>query len=99
MEGNFGVFITPAAERLLKKLPREVGIFVRTEFPPLVSINPFIGELLSSPLDLLRSFHFSRSGQPYRIAYGVEIPKERIIVYLAWHRGGFYERLRRLLRK
>ena len=91
------VFITPAAERVVKKLPYDANVFVLKEFPRLLKENPFIGEQLSGPLSWLRSFHFSVNGKPYRSAYEVKEKESRVIIHYAGYRGGFYERLRRLL--
>lgn len=91
------VFITPAAERVVKKLPQEARHFVLEEFSTLVKKNPFIGEQLSGPLSWLRSFHFSVKGKPYRVAYEIKERELRAIIHYADYRGGFYERLRRTL--
>ena len=91
------VFITPAAERIIKKLPKGVQVFVFEDFPSLVKKNVFIGSSLSEPLSWLRSFHFHISGKLYRVAYEVDVKNKKIIIHYADYRGGFYERLRRLL--
>ena len=90
------VFITPAAERVAKKLPRQVQNFISEEFPKLVKDNPLIGGELSGPLVWLRSFHFSVDSRPYRIVYELKEKDSKIVIHYAGYRGGFYERLRRL---
>lgn len=92
------VFITPAAERVAKKLPPKVQNFIFYGFPDQVRMDPLIGQQLSGPLDWLRSFHFSMDGQPYRIAYGIEPKIRKVTIHYADYRNHFYERLRRLLR-
>ena len=58
-----------------------------------------MGILLSPPLEWLRSFHFSFEGKPYRIAYSLDFKARKIYIHYADYRGGFYERLKRALRK
>ena len=87
--------MTPAAERTIKKLPKNGSVFVLEEFPMIAKANPFIGQQLSGSLSWLRSFHFAVEGKPYRIAYSVNQKREEIIIHYAGYRGGFYERLRK----
>lgn len=94
---NWRVFITPAAERSAKKLPKEISRFVLEEFPNLVGRNPFVGDQLSGPLDWLRSFHFSSRMGPYRIAYSLDSKTNKIIIHYAGYRSGFYEKLKQAL--
>ncbi|KKW17010.1 MAG: hypothetical protein UY56_C0005G0035 [Parcubacteria group bacterium GW2011_GWA1_50_14] len=96
---DWRVFITPAAERALKKLPQEVRQFVLEGFSEKIRANPFLGDQLSGPLAWLRSFHFSSKGKPYRVVYNVESETSRVIIYYAGHRAEFYERLRKHLRE
>ncbi|TRZ95400.1 hypothetical protein D4R78_03700 [bacterium] len=91
------VFITPAAERVSKKLPKKVYEFIFNKFPNQAKENPFIGEQLSGSLSWLRSFHFSIGNQPYRIAYNLDIKSQEIFIHYAGHRNDFYERLRKSL--
>ena len=91
------VFVTPAADRVIWKLPKECSKFVLEKFPPAVRANPFIGKQLIGPLAWLRSFHFSIQGKPYRIAYCIDSARSEIIIHYAGYRGGFYERLRKHL--
>lgn len=95
---DWRVFIAPAAERAARKLPAPARAFVLEAFPRQVAADPLIGEPLTGPLAWLRSFHFSSAGKPYRIAYAVESAAARIVIHYAGYRGGFYERLRKLLR-
>jgi len=92
------VFITPAAERAVKRLPQKVRDFVLNDFLTQVKENPFIGGQLSGPLSWLRSFHFSIGGRPHRIAYELKRKELKAIIHYVDYRGGFYERLLRLLR-
>ena len=98
MKRGHAVFLTPAAERSCKKLPREVADFVFQELAGILGDDPLIGKPLSPPLAPLRSFHFSRSGQPYRAAYEIHGVSQKVIIHFIGYRGNFYERLRRLLR-
>ena len=93
------VFITPAADRVVKKLPAEARKFVENEFPSLIRQNPLAGFALASPLDWLRSFHFSADGKPYRIAYAIDTKTHKIYIHYADYRGHFYKNLRNILRK
>ena len=93
------IFITPAAERAVRKLPKEVQDFVFAQFPGIVKENPLVGELLSGPLSWLRSYHFLIKGKPYRIAYSLDYKSRKIHIHYADYRGGFYERLKQALRK
>lgn len=97
MRESWRVFITPAAERALKKLPNSVRYFVENKVPSLLKLNPFVGDQLSGPLSWLRSFHFAVSGKPYRVAYSVDAKSRKVIIHFVGYRGGFYERIRRLL--
>ena len=94
---SWRVFITPAAERSVKKLLSRVSSFVSDEFPRIVKENPFCGEPLTSQLAWLRSYHFNVSGSPYRIAYELKEKERKIVIHYVDYRGGFYDRLRRLL--
>lgn len=96
MKDGFSVFITPAAERSCKILPNEVQDFVFQELASILGKNPNIGEALVPPLEPLRSFHFNKDGQKYRVAYMVDERAKKIIIHLVGHRSGFYERLRHL---
>ena len=91
------VFITPAAERIIKKLPKEAAIFILEEFPSLIKKDVLAGSPLSGPLSQLRSFHFSIAGKPYRIAYETDTKNKKVIIHYAGYRGDLYERLRRLI--
>jgi len=97
MSREFSVFITPAAERSCKKLPRKVANFVFQELAALLGKNPLLGKPLALPLAPLRSFHFSCEGQPYRAAYEVQALSQRVVIHFVGHRGDFYIRLRRVL--
>ena len=97
MKREFFVFLTPAAERSCKKLPRPVADFVFGDLAILLRDNAFAGKPLVSPLAPMRSVHFSVGGQPYRAAYEIEELSHRVIIHFVGYRGGFYERLRRLL--
>ena len=68
MNGGVSVFLTPAAERSCKKLPRPVCDFVLNEFVALVRKNSLVGDPLTPPLQPLRRFHFKVAGQKYRVA-------------------------------
>ena len=94
---SWRVFIAPAAEKVLHKLPQPVERFVLDEFPKLVKENPFIGSQLKGDLSWIRSYHFSQGGQPYRVAYSVNRTESKIVVRYADHRGNFYDKLKRLL--
>ena len=98
MNGKYSVFVTPAAERSCRKLPQKVIRFVQDELPRTLQYNPHAGTPLAPPLQPLRSFHFSRDGQPYRAAYSVQEKETSIIIHFVGHRRDFYERLTRLLR-
>ena len=91
------VFITPAAERALKGLPRDVEHFILGEFAGIIRRNPFAGTQLSGPLAWLHSFHFTIGGQPYRVAYSIDRTASKILVHFVGHRSGFYERVRKRL--
>ncbi len=97
MKREFAVFITPAAERSCKKLPRKVADFVFQELAGMLVKNPLVGKPLAQPLASLRSFHFSCDGQPYRVAYEIQESLQKIVIHFVGHRGDFYVRLRRLL--
>ena len=91
------VFLTTSAERVLKKLPPGVSSFVSDEFPPIVKQNPLCGGSLTGPLAWLRSYHFNVGGSPYRVAYEMKEKERKIVIHYVDYRGGFYDRLRRLL--
>src|SRR3989344_1916033 len=94
---HWRVFVTPTGDRSSHKLPVKVKSFVLDEFPSQVSGNPLIGEPLHGPLSWLRSFHFTISGTPYRIAYEIDAKNQYIRIHYAGYRGDFYKRLHRAL--
>lgn len=85
----------PAVRKDLRRLPKEARNFIPTNVLPMLGRNPYGGEPLHGPL---KGFWKYQSGE-YRVAYAVDEKRHEVIVLEVGPRGGFYERLRRRLRK
>lgn len=95
---GYRIFISPAADRVFKKLPRRMREEIEDGFLVL-SRSPSLGERLSGPLDFLYSYHFTVFGKYFRAAYTIDAIKKKIIIHYIGPRGEFYKRLRRLFEK
>jgi len=90
------VYFSNAAERDLKRMPREVQDSLRkNQIPQLIS-DPRIGKPLHGPLRDCLSYDFHVEGISYRIAY--EIIKNNVIVLMIGARENFYKKLSRRIR-
>ena len=88
----YAVHITPAADRILKKLPAPVQQALITAAQALKD-RPLAGESLSGRYRHLRSLHLTHEGVSYRIIYQVFTTTETVIIYLADKRENIYKRL------
>ena len=95
MNGVYRIFVTAAADRVFKKLPRRMREEIERELR-ILSTNPYAGERLSEPLGFLYSYHFTVFGKYFRAAYAVEGRKRTVTLHYVGPRGEFYKRLRRL---
>ena len=88
----YAVHITPAADRILKKLPEPVQQ-VLTKFAQQLKDDSFAGEPLYGRYRHLRSVHLTHEAVVYRIMYQVFTHTETVIIYLADKREALYQRL------
>jgi mRNA-degrading endonuclease RelE of RelBE toxin-antitoxin system len=88
----YAVHITPAADRILKKLPDAVQQAL-TKAAQQLQENPLLGEPLYGRYRHLRSVHLTHEGVSYRIIYQVFTHTESVIIYLADKRENIYKRL------
>jgi addiction module RelE/StbE family toxin len=87
----YTVHITPAADRILKKLPDTVQQAL-TKAAQQLQENPLLGEPLYGRYRNLRSVHLTQEGVSYRIIYQVFTNTESVIIYLADKRENIYKR-------
>lgn len=93
----YKVLIPRNVEKKFMKLDKKVGWMAFALLEQL-SINPYLGSLLSSEFHQLRSLKFQSSGVHYRIAYQVVEKKKEIQVIHVGTRENFYKELRRRVR-
>ena len=93
----FGVRLTGAATRDLRKLSSSVQTIIRNELVRIAR-NPYAGKKLQGSLSYLRSTPVTHRATAYRIAY--EIIEDMVVVEIVMigKREGFYQRLERRLR-
>ena len=85
----------PAVRKDLRRLSPEARNFILSTMLPLIAADPHRGETLHGPL---RGFWKYRSGE-YRIAYELDATRHEIIILEIGLRGGFYERLRKRMKR
>ena len=88
----YAVYITPAADRILKKLPAPVQKALIEKAQQLKE-TPLAGEPLSGRYRHLRSLHLTHEAVAYRIIYQVFAQAETVSIYLADKRENIYKRL------
>jgi mRNA-degrading endonuclease RelE of RelBE toxin-antitoxin system len=88
----YAVYITPAADRILKKLPAPVQQALTTAAQQLHE-QPLAGEPLAGRYRHLRSVHLTHEAVAYRIIYQVFPHTETVSIYLADKRENIYKRL------
>jgi addiction module RelE/StbE family toxin len=85
----------PGVRKDLRRLSKEAADFIVSNAPPLLMNNPYRGEPLRGPLRGAWKFRISE----YRIAYSIDEKRRGIIILEVGARSGFYERLRKRLKK
>ena len=85
----------PAVKKDLRRLSPEARNFILNDILPAIRHDPYRGEPLHGPLKGLRKFRTAE----HRVAYAVDERRHEVVVLEVGPRGGFYERLRRRLRK
>lgn len=85
----------PAVKKDPRRLSAERRNFILDAVLPEIISDPYRGEELHGPL---RGFRKYRSGED-RIAYLINTARKEVVVLHIGPRGGFYERLRRRLKK
>jgi mRNA-degrading endonuclease RelE of RelBE toxin-antitoxin system len=88
----YAVYITPAADRILKKLPAPVQQAL-IEAAQQLKETPLAGEPLSVRYRHLRSLHLTHEAVAYRVIYQVFAQAETVSIYLADKRENIYKRL------
>ena len=88
----YAVYITPAADRILKKLPAPVRKALIQSAQQLKE-KPLAGEALTGRYRHLRSLHLTHESVAYRIIYQVFAHTETVSIYLADKRENIYKRL------
>ena len=91
----YEVFLTPSAQRSLKKLPQPIANQLVTQMHWLKT-NPLLGQSLEGKQSFLRSLHTVITGTHYRVAYEVHEKTQEIAVYYLGSRENFYRRLSKL---
>lgn len=85
----------PAVRKDLRRLSPEARNFILGDRLTALGRDPFRGEPLHGPLKGLRKLQMGE----LRIVYAVDERRHEVVVLEIGPRGGFYERLRRRLRK
>lgn len=62
----------PQVKKDLKHLDPSLREIIKTQHIPKLLADPIQGELLVGDLNSIRSYHFTFTGQHYRIAYLIE---------------------------
>jgi mRNA-degrading endonuclease RelE of RelBE toxin-antitoxin system len=88
----FTLNITNNAERVIKRLPREIRTVLLGKAQVLKE-NPRAGEQLTGKHRYLRSLHLSIKGTAYRIIYQVLEDAETVVIRLAGPRENIYRKL------
>ncbi len=91
----YELFATPAAAKLLKKLPDEVKAHLLSELQILKN-SPLAGQQLKGKLRVLRSFHTRYKNSDYRVAYQVREAEQSITIWYVATRENFYRQLEKL---
>ena len=84
--------IASAAERLFRKLPREVKARLIKD-AQVLKTEPMKGEPLKSKHRTFRSLHLAFKGTQYRIIYQVFTEAQMVTIRLAAPRENIYRRL------
>lgn len=85
----------PAVSKDLRRLSSERRTRLLETVLPSLADHPYHGEPLHGPL---KGFWKYRAGA-HRIAYAIDVGRQEVLVLEIGPRGGFYERLRKRLRK
>jgi len=88
-----------AVRKDLKRLGKALQEAIRREHFPKIKEDPFQGYALHGELRGLRSYHFNYRGTAYRIVYEILEEEKIVLVLMIAKREGFYQALRRRLRR
>ena len=77
----------------LKKIDKSVAKEIKEKHLDIILENPTEAELLKGKLSHLHSYHFSKNGTQYRIAYETLEEDEVIFHYMVSSRENFYKKL------
>lgn len=89
---SYALSIAPAAERIFKKLAKEVQREI-IKTAQVLTIDPLKGKQLKGKQRYLRSLHFTYKGIPYRIIYQLSNKEKEIVIRLATTRENIYRKL------
>ena len=92
----YSLTIASAAERLFKKLPREVKARLIEE-AQVLKTEPMKGESLKGKYRTFRSLHLAFKGTQYRIIYQVFTDAQMVTIRLAAPRENIYRRLEEMM--
>ena len=88
--------IASAAERLFRKLPREVKARLIEE-AKVLKTEPMKGEPLKGKYRTFRSLHLAFKGTQYRIIYQVFTEAQMVTIRLAAPRENIYKKLEEMM--
>ena len=66
---------------------------------PQLAADPFQGVPLTGPLRGYWKYRVFLCGVQYRVAYVIDVRKKEVVIIAIGPRGGFYERMRKRVRK
>ncbi len=93
----FEVFLTNSANKSQKKLDKALRLKIRDSIEKISKDPENSGEKLVSPLSDVYSHHIKYKGREVRIAYGINLEKQAIFIYLIAFHENFYKKLKNIL--
>jgi len=93
----FEVFLTNSANKSQRKLDKALRLKIRDSIE-IISRDPEnSGEKLVSPLSDIYSHHIKYKGKEVRVAYGIDLEKKMVYVYLIAFHENFYKKLKNIM--
>ena len=94
----YAVIFTHAGKKDLKRLPREVSAYIKSEFLPKLKVNPYCGEKLQGVLKNFWKLRFKLNNINYRIIYEIYRKKLLTVVVKVGTRENIYKELRKRIK-